>query len=149
MSAGLAKKILVGTDGSATAAIAVGKAAAIAAATGAELVVISAYSSKPPGNLGSSLGSDATWSATAQAAASEHVQSAISSAKSAGVDATSGDAVAGDPADVLISQAEQHGVDLIVVGNRGMQGSTRFLLGSVPNKVSHHAPCDLLIVQTT
>ncbi len=39
--------------------------------------------------------------------------------------------------------------DLIVVGNRGMTGAKRFLLGSVPNKVSHHAPCSVLIVRTT
>ena len=38
---------------------------------------------------------------------------------------------------------------MIVVGNKGMQGSRRFLLGSVPDKVSHHAPCSVLIVRTT
>ena len=42
------------------------------------------------------------------------------------------------------------GYDLLVVGNRGMTGVTRFLrLGSVPNKVTHHLPCSLLIVKTT
>ena len=39
--------------------------------------------------------------------------------------------------------------DLIVVGNKGMTGAKRFLLGSVPNKVSHHAPCSVLIIRTT
>ena len=87
--------------------------------------------------------------ATAEAAAREHVNSAVQAAKDAGVAAVSGDAVAGDPADVLLSEAEKRGVDLIVVGSKGMQSSTRFILGSVPNNVSHHAPCDLLIVRTT
>lgn len=41
------------------------------------------------------------------------------------------------------------GYDLLVVDNKGMTGPGRFLLGSVPNKVSHHVPCSLLIVHTT
>jgi nucleotide-binding universal stress UspA family protein len=54
----------------------------------------------------------------------------------------------GDPANALIDVAEAVGADLIVVGNRGMEGKKRFVLGSVPNKVSHHCPCSLLIVDT-
>ncbi len=54
----------------------------------------------------------------------------------------------GDPATVLLDEAER-GYDLLVVGNKGMTGAARFLLGSVPNKVSHHAPCALLIVRTS
>ncbi len=53
-----------------------------------------------------------------------------------------------DVADALIRIAEDVGADLIVVGNRGMSGVSRFVLGSVPNKVSHHCPCSLLIVNT-
>ena len=55
----------------------------------------------------------------------------------------------GDPADAILDVAEELGADLIVVGNKGMSGAKRFLLGSVPNKVSHHAPCSVLIVRTT
>jgi nucleotide-binding universal stress UspA family protein len=55
----------------------------------------------------------------------------------------------GDPASTLIDVAAQDGFDLIVVGNKGMTGASRFFLGSVPNKVSHHAPVSLLIVRTT
>jgi nucleotide-binding universal stress UspA family protein len=55
----------------------------------------------------------------------------------------------GDPADAILDVAEERGSDLIVVGNKGMTGAKRFLLGSVPNKVSHHAPCSVLIVRTT
>jgi nucleotide-binding universal stress UspA family protein len=45
-------------------------------------------------------------------------------------------------------EATLRGADLIVVGNKGMTGAKRFLLGSVPNKVSHHAPCSVLIIRT-
>jgi nucleotide-binding universal stress UspA family protein len=55
---------------------------------------------------------------------------------------------AAEVADAIIGVAEDVGADLIVVGNRGMSGMTRFVLGSVPNKISHHAPCNLLIVNT-
>ncbi|MET0628586.1 MAG: universal stress protein [Acidimicrobiia bacterium] len=53
----------------------------------------------------------------------------------------------GAPAEVLCDMAAHLNADLIVVGNRGMQGGRRFL-GSVPNTVSHHAPCSVLIVDT-
>jgi nucleotide-binding universal stress UspA family protein len=55
----------------------------------------------------------------------------------------------GDPADAILDVAEETSADLIVVGNKGMTGAKRFLLGSVPNKVSHHAPCSVLIIRTT
>ena len=54
----------------------------------------------------------------------------------------------GDPADILISKAEELGADLIVVGNKGMKGVRR-VLGSVPNSVAHGASCSVLIVDTT
>ena len=55
----------------------------------------------------------------------------------------------GDAANAIIEVAEAQKADLIVVGNRGMTGKARFLLGSVPNKVSHHAPCGVLIARTS
>ena len=57
--------------------------------------------------------------------------------------------VAGDAPAALIHVANEVGADLIVIGNRGMSGKKRFVLGSVPNTVSHHSPCNLLIVDTT
>jgi nucleotide-binding universal stress UspA family protein len=53
----------------------------------------------------------------------------------------------GDPGDALLAVAKQVDADMIVVGNKGMQGARR-VLGSVPNKVAHHAPCSVLIVST-
>jgi nucleotide-binding universal stress UspA family protein len=55
----------------------------------------------------------------------------------------------GDPADAILDVAEERSADLVVVGNTGMTGAKRFLLGSVPNKVSHHAPCSVLIIRTS
>ena len=55
----------------------------------------------------------------------------------------------GEAADAILDVAEEQRADLIVVGNKGMTGAKRFLLGSVPNKVSHHAPCSVLIIRTT
>jgi nucleotide-binding universal stress UspA family protein len=54
----------------------------------------------------------------------------------------------GDPASLLIDAADDSGGDVIVVGSKGMTSAKRFVLGSVPNKVSHHAPCDVVIVHT-
>ena len=54
-----------------------------------------------------------------------------------------------EPASALIDAVEDGGYDLLVVGNKGMSGVSRFFLGSVPNKVSHHVTCSLLIVRTT
>jgi len=55
----------------------------------------------------------------------------------------------GDPADAILDVAEESGADLIIVGNKGMTGAKRFLLGSVPDKISHHAPCSVMIIRTS
>jgi hypothetical protein len=44
--------------------------------------------------------------------------------------------------------ADEQAADLIVVGNTGMRGAQRFLLGSVPGKISHHATCSVMIIRT-
>ena len=54
----------------------------------------------------------------------------------------------GDPGEAIVELAGSEGHDLVVVGNKGMHGALRFLLGVVPDKVSHSAPCDVLIVNT-
>lgn len=76
------------------------------------------------------------------------LDAAAEDAKLAGVEAEVF-ARQGDAADAIIDVAEEQRSDLIVVGNRGMTGARRFLLGSIPNRVSHHAPCSVLIVRTT
>jgi nucleotide-binding universal stress UspA family protein len=52
-----------------------------------------------------------------------------------------------EPADALVRIADEQGAEMIVVGNRGMTGAKR-ALGSVPNRVSHHSGCNVLIVAT-
>jgi nucleotide-binding universal stress UspA family protein len=125
---GLYKSILVGTDGSKTAAIAVDKAAEVAAATGAQLTVFSA--GKAP-------------------KADTVVADAVAVAKNAGVKRAVGKAVDAPPAEALVAEAVSGGYDLLVLGNKGMQGVGRFVANSVPNKVSRMSPCALLIVRTT
>jgi nucleotide-binding universal stress UspA family protein len=76
------------------------------------------------------------------------LENASGPARQAGVEVTTHPRE-GDPADAILDVAEERKADLIVVGNKGMTGAARFLLGSVPNKVSHHAPCGVYIVRTT
>jgi nucleotide-binding universal stress UspA family protein len=138
------KKILVGTDGSDSASKAVEHAAELAKAMGAELVVLTAYAS-PRSDVGSTFG-------RADAYPGQEIGQAIlrDAEKHLGKDLKIKSVVReGDPAEGLIDVAEEEGVDLIVVGNKGMTGAKRFLLGSVPNQISHHAPSNVLIVHTT
>ena len=53
-----------------------------------------------------------------------------------------------DPARAIVEAAEQDGTDVLVVGSIGMSGRKEFLLGNVPNRVSHNAPCTVVIVNT-
>ena len=76
------------------------------------------------------------------------LETAVADAKDAGVEVQT-HPVEGDPAEAILKVAEQTKADLIVVGNKGMTGARRFLLGSVPNNVSHHAPCSVIIIRTT
>jgi len=79
---------------------------------------------------------------------SETLDEAANSLRESGIDVET-HAREGDPADAILDVAEEERADLIVVGNKGMTGAKRFLLGSVPNKVSHHAPCSVMIIRTT
>jgi ubiquinone biosynthesis protein len=54
-----------------------------------------------------------------------------------------------DPAGAIVDAARAEGADVLVVGSVGMQGRRQFLLGNVPNRVSHNAPCTVVIVNTT
>jgi nucleotide-binding universal stress UspA family protein len=148
------RRVLVGTDGSETASAAVLHAATLAAATGAELVVVTAYAVDPLherelAEERSRAPEDVRWMITDAGEAEDRLVRAKRIAAEAGVAKVRTRTEHGDPADVLLDTAQELLADVIVVGNRGMAGAGRFLLGSVPNKVSHHAPCDVLIVRTT
>src|ERR671930_2578427 len=57
--------------------------------------------------------------------------------------------VDGDPAMAIVQAAEDSNADILVVGNAGMAGRREFLLGNVPNRISHNARCTVVIVNTT
>ena len=57
-------------------------------------------------------------------------------------------AITGDAADSIIDLAESTNAGLIVVGNVGIGSAKRFVLGNVPSKVVHHAPCSTYVVHT-
>jgi len=112
------KKILVGTDLSETAAIATDRAHSLASKLDAELVLV--HAGRDEKELDHLAG---------ELGATAVVRS-------------------GNPAEVLLSEVVEQQADLLVVGSVGMTGARRFLLGSVPNKISHHASTDVLIVKT-
>lgn len=135
--------IIVGTDGSETATKAVARAATLARQGNARLLIVTAYGSKPV-----PVPEDLNWLETAGAQAEAILNQAVAALDDADVEVET-HARVGDAASVLIDLAAETDAELIVVGNKGMTGVARFLLGSVPNKVAHHAPCDVLIVRTT
>ena len=144
--------IVVGTDGSDTAAIAVSQAISLAGALKARLQIVSAYEPVPDSRLRAErlrAPEDVQWTVNPREDVLALLESAEREAHDAGVEAVETFARVGDAADAILDIAEEQKADLIVVGNKGMTGATRFLLGSVPNKVSHHAPCSVLIVRTT
>jgi nucleotide-binding universal stress UspA family protein len=145
------KSIVVGTDGSDTATQAVRQAVDLARAIGAKLEVVSAYEPVSEQRLKEEqrdAPEDLQWAISPREDVDSTLESVMALARESGVSA---DVYPrrGDPADAILDVAEEQGSDLIIVGNKGMTGAKRFLLGSVPNKVSHHAPCSVLIIRTT
>jgi nucleotide-binding universal stress UspA family protein len=145
--------ILVGTDGSETAQTAVRRAIELAAGLHARLQIVSAYEPVADQRLrgGGRLDTaeDVQWLINPHEDAVALLERARGEAKEAGVAEVEMFAREGDAADAILDVAEEQSCDLVVVGNKGMTGAKRFLLGSVPNKVSHHALCSVLIVRTT
>jgi nucleotide-binding universal stress UspA family protein len=145
------KSIVVGTDGSDTANQAVSQAVDLARSVGAKLELVSAYEPVPAQRLREErreAPEDLQWAINQRSDVDATLEAAAEVARAAEVP-VSVYARQGDPADAILDVAEEQEADLIVVGNKGMTGAKRFLLGSVPNKVSHHAPCSVLIIRTT
>ncbi len=145
------KSIVVGTDGSDTATQAVREAVDMAAAVGATLELVTAYAPVTEQRLRAErrdAPEDVQWAINPRQEVEAALDDAADMARKAGVTVKT-HAHQGDPADAILDVAEQEKADLVIVGNKGMTGAKRFLLGSVPNKVSHHAPCSVLIVRTT
>jgi len=145
------KSIVVGTDGSETASTAVRQAVDLAKQINARLELVSAYEPVSDQRLReerTEVPDDLQWMVNPREDVDATLEEAADLAKQAGVDVETF-ARQGDPADAILDVAEEQNADLIIVGNKGMTGAKRFLLGSVPNKVSHHAPCSVLIIRTT
>ena len=151
MIARMFQSIVVGTDGSQTAGEAVREAIELAKAVGASIELVSAYEPVPSQRLreeSRQAPGDMQWMVNPREDVDATLREAAERIDAAGVSVATY-AREGDPADAILDVAEERGADLIVVGNKGMTGAKRFLLGSVPNKVSHHAPCSVLIIRTT
>jgi nucleotide-binding universal stress UspA family protein len=143
--------IVVGTDGSETAGEAVRQATDLAKAVGARIHLVSAF--EPVGNQRlreerTQVPDDMQWMVNEKEDVEATLRQAAEKLEEAGVQVETYSRQ-GDPADAILDVAEEQNSDLIIVGNKGMTGAKRFLLGSVPNKVSHHAPCSVLIIRTT
>jgi nucleotide-binding universal stress UspA family protein len=144
--------IVVGTDGSDTARMALQQAIALARQSDASLKIVSAYepvSDQRLRNQHVEVPKDLEWMVNPRGDVLQMLEAARDEAGRAGVERVETFARQGDAADAILDVAEEQHADLIVVGNKGMTGAKRFLLGSVPNKISHHAPCSVLIVRTT
>jgi nucleotide-binding universal stress UspA family protein len=148
------RTIVVGTDGSDTAARAVQLAADLAAASpDATLHIVSV--AKPLSQTVVALAdSGPAASGVARADVDADMMSTLDEVLRHAAESVADTAPrvetyprTGSPAEVLCELADQVRADLLVVGNRGMQGGRRFL-GSVPNSVSHHSPCSVLIADT-
>ncbi len=141
--------IVVGTDGSDTATEAVRQAIELARSVGARIELVSAYEPVTDARLHERVHvpEDLHWMVNPREDVEATLETAASAIRAAGIEVEVF-ARQGDPADAILDVAEERGSDLIVVGNKGMTGAKRFLLGSVPNKISHHAPCSVLIIRT-
>jgi nucleotide-binding universal stress UspA family protein len=139
--------IVVGTDGSETAKQAVSEAVSLAKALSAPVHVVSAYQPMHARVSGAPEGAAKVWQPLPDDEVERVLTEAVAGVRLAGLEATS-HAVRKDPADALIDVADDVAASMIVVGSKGMHGARRLALGNVPNKVSHHAHCNVLIVAT-
>jgi nucleotide-binding universal stress UspA family protein len=143
------KKIVVGTDGSPTAGLAVTLALDLASHHDAVLHLVNAY--KIP-SIGAGVGLAGPIAVTAEDVSGEALMEAskkvlADAASSAGEVKVETHSGVGPVADVVIGVAEAVGADLIVVGSKGMRGARR-MIGSVPNSIAHRAPCHVLVAKT-
>jgi nucleotide-binding universal stress UspA family protein len=144
-------KVLVGTDGSASATRAVERAAKLAADSGAALLIASAYqpiNDRDRDRAVNQLGDD-SYKVMGANPAEDALRDAAALAKKNGAENVETIAESGDPVDILVALIDGHKADLCVVGNRGLNSLAGRLLGSVPANISHRASCDVLIVHTT
>jgi nucleotide-binding universal stress UspA family protein len=157
----MGRRIVVGSDGSGRASEAVRQAVELAKGIEASLIIVRAYPESVPHDPGiayeptlaedpemAQLPADVPRPVGPRAAAMASLEQEVAAAVRAGLEDVTSVARPGDPANAIISVAEDMDADLIVVGNKGMTGPARFVLGSVPDKITHHAPCSVLVAHT-
>jgi predicted unusual protein kinase regulating ubiquinone biosynthesis (AarF/ABC1/UbiB family)/nucleotide-binding universal stress UspA family protein len=132
---------MVGTDRSETAEQAVQWAASFAERYGAELFVVQVVVPHNPASTEFGA-AERTRAAAAADELAVHVRQLAGERGHAAV------VVDDDPAMAMVRAAEQEAIDVLVVGNSGMAGRKEFLLGNVPNRISHNARCTVIIVNT-
>ena len=137
--------VAVGTDGSATASEAVKAAVGLARSFDAKLILVSAFQDEKRPADRRNEPDELQWVYSPGARLKETLARTQAEVEAEGIECSSL-VDKGDPAEVIVRLVEQAGADLLVIGNKGMH---RRLLGSVPNTVSHNAPCSVLIVKTT
>jgi nucleotide-binding universal stress UspA family protein len=142
------KRIVVGTDGSETAKSAVLGAAQLASQSGADLHIVSGYHPKAGLHVTGEGSGVEQWIVSSSDEVEGILRDAADLARRQRISVTTHHE-SGDPGKALVTIAKQIEADLVVVGNRGMRGAKRLVLGSVPNDVAHRAPCAVLIMKTT
>lgn len=143
--------VLVGTDGSKSSYAAVDRAAAVAAATGAKLVIACAFypTNKDDVDKAQDVLGDEAYQVVGSAPADETLHTARERAQAQGARNVEPVPVQGEPVTSLLKVLKEQSADLLVVGNRGLNTLAGRILGSVPSEVARKSPVDVLIVHTT
>ena len=123
------ERIVVASDRSETASRAVVWAAEMARRYEAKLTVVQVYVPGPP-------------PADAESLLAAYAEEVVGPGTGTRV------GIGEDPGDAIVAAAEAEKADVLVVGNLGMSGRREFLLGNVPNRVSHNSRCTVVIVNT-
>lgn len=141
-------RVVVGSDGTPTSLYAVDRAAEVAQAAQAKLIVVSAYREGDPSTAANPVVGEHR-DIYGVAAARRALEKSVSSLTKDRVRYVEQRLVAGDPAQALLDTVGSNPASLIVVGNRGLGAAEGQLLGSVPSDVVKNAVCDVIIVQTS
>jgi nucleotide-binding universal stress UspA family protein len=143
------KTVVVGTDGSDSSLRAVDRAGAIAAGSGARLIVTTAYFPSAEDSRGADVLKDEGYKLSGNAPIYAILREAKDRAHAAGATDIEERAVVGAPVDALVELAEEVKADLLGVGNVGLSTIAGRLLGSVPANVARRSKTDVLIVHTS
>src|SRR5919107_5378110 len=140
-------RVVVGSDGSASALYAVARAHEVAAAAEARIVVVTAYS--PEDTVDRPVQVGGRQLVYGQDAARRAVHRSVAELTSERIREVEQIIVRAEPAEALLQVAGSSPASLIVVGNRGLGAEAGEVLGSVPAKIVRNAVCDVLVVQTS